>query len=142
VASETNQEAYNRLQRTIGTDNWVNLNSFDVNFSERLPGIIKSYSIIGHGEPEMYRDLIQTGIPIRKFRLTFTEKVDLTLRQKNEDGVLVTTFLFNDDPDIIYTVKEHNISPQEVVSFGWKGKTEALTNQTEAVRLKLISDLK
>lgn len=106
VASETNQEAYNRLQRTIGTDNWVNLNSFDVNFSERLPGIIKSYSIIGHGEPEMYRDLIQTGIPIRKFRLTFTEKVDLTLRQKNEDGVLVTTFLFNDDPDIIYTVKE------------------------------------
>jgi hypothetical protein len=44
--------------------------------------------------------------------------------------------------DLLVAVKEHNISPQEVVSFGWKGKTEALTNQTEAVRLKLISDLK
>lgn len=104
--TETNQELFQRLTQTIGTDNWVNTRSIAVNFFTLLRGVIQDYQVIGHGDPEMYRDQLSSFIPKRLMRLTFLEKSNFSLIQKDPQGNLITTVWFNKDSNIRYTIKE------------------------------------
>lgn len=100
--SESNEAAYNRLISSISTENLVNPVSISAQFSRNLRGIVRSVQVIGHTDPEMFRDTFSGEIPSRNMILYFIEPVNIQLIHKDQYGNIITRFRYDKNPNIEY----------------------------------------